>query len=308
MQHSRLISILVATALSSAISVAVAASPQLAAGFNPAATAQALPTACDGGGPLSRGIFAALSLRMVGLTADGRLVCFRERTPQIVTSLGFVSGLVTDTSVVGIDYRVQDGLLYAVGNAGGVYLLNTATAAATLVNRLSVAMDGTAFGVDFNPAADRLRIVSNTGQNLRHNVNSGGVTLTDTALAYTVGMPATAVTGAAYTNNDLDANTATSIFDIDTALDQVVLQSPANGGTLAATGRLTVDAQAAVGMDIYSTIIAGVTVANRAYAALTPLGGTSSLYAVELTTGKATLRGAFATDNHIVDIAIPQAQ
>jgi hypothetical protein len=31
------------------------------------------------------------------------------------------------------------------------------------------------FGVDFNPAADRLRIISDAGQNLAHNVNAGGV-------------------------------------------------------------------------------------------------------------------------------------
>lgn len=52
------------------------------------------------------------------------------------------------------------------------------TAAATLVNRCSVLLTGTSFGVDFNRAADRLRIVSGIGQNLRHNVNVGGVWIT----------------------------------------------------------------------------------------------------------------------------------
>ena len=40
------------------------------------------------------------------------------------------------------------------------------TATATFVNALSVPLMGTSFGVDFNPAADRLRIVSDLGQNL----------------------------------------------------------------------------------------------------------------------------------------------
>ena len=39
------------------------------------------------------------------------------------------------------------------------------------------------FGVDFNPVADRLRIVSNTGQDLRANVDTGATTV-DGALAY----------------------------------------------------------------------------------------------------------------------------
>jgi hypothetical protein len=43
-----------------------------------------------------------------------------------------------------------------------------ASAVATLVTRLTVGLDDTRFGIDFNPAANALRIVSDTGQNLRH--------------------------------------------------------------------------------------------------------------------------------------------
>ena len=124
------------------------------------------------------------SLQVVGLTSDQRLVCFNEFSPGNARTIGFVSGLFTDTTLIGIDFRVQDRKLYGVGNAGGVYLLDTSNGTATLVNRLSVTLSGTSFGVDFNPAADRLRIVSNTGQNLRHNVNTGGVTVTDAPLNY----------------------------------------------------------------------------------------------------------------------------
>ena len=91
--------------------------------------------------------------------------------------VGAITGLTSDTAVIGIDYRVQNGRLYGVGDKGGVYLINTRSAAATFVNKLSVPLVGNSFGVDFNPAADRLRIVSDTGQNLRHNVNEGGVTV-----------------------------------------------------------------------------------------------------------------------------------
>lgn len=308
MKHTHLLSMLVTTALASAIPVASAAPREFAkAGSAPQAQASALPTPCTAS-PGSRGIPAAVSLQMVGLTADGRLVCFRERSPQQSTSIGFVSGLITDTAIVGMDYRVQDGNLYAVGNAGGVYTLNTNNASATLVNRLSVPMDGTAFGVDFNPAADRLRIVSNTGQNLRHNVNAGGVTLVDTTLAYTPGTPASNVVGAAYTNNDLVANTSTTVLDIDTAMDQIVLQSPANSGTLAATGKLTFDVQPGVGMDIYSSLVDGTAVANKAFAVLTPVGGSAGLYNIELTTGRATLINTFLSGDNVVDLAIPLDQ
>ena len=42
-------------------------------------------------------------------------------------------------------------------------------------------LSGTAFGVDFNPMADRLRVVSDAEQNLRANADTGATT-TDATL------------------------------------------------------------------------------------------------------------------------------
>jgi hypothetical protein len=246
------------------------------------------------------------NVTVLGLTADQRLVKFRECKPERLRQIGAISGLVApDTTLVGIDFRVQDGKLYGVGNAGGVYTIDTSSAAAVKVSQLTVALNGASFGVDFNPAADRLRIVSDAGQNLRHNVNVGGVTLVDTSLNYAVGVTATGITGIAYTNNDLDANTATTLFDVDTNLNQVALQSPPNAGSLVATGKLTIDADTPVGFDIYTTLRNGVAVDNSAYASLV-VGGVTGFYRVNLLTGKATLIDTFP--DRVVDIAIPLDQ
>ena len=220
---------------------------------------------------------------VVGLTDDQRLVKFQECSPWRARDLGAVSGLTgADTMLVGIDYRAQDGLLYGVGNGGGVYTIDTSSGAATLVSQLTVALEGTSFGVDFNPAADRLRIVSDTGPNLRHNVVSGSTTLEDLDLNYTAGTPTTGVTGAAYTNNDIDPNTGTTLFDVDSMLDQVVVQSPPNNGSFVLTGKLTVDASPSVGFDISTR--------NRAFASLV-VDDESGFYRVDLLTGAARLIG-----------------
>lgn len=122
-------------------------------------------------------------LTILGLTDDQRLVRFRECDPERLKEIGSVYGLqMYDTALVGIDFRVQDGNLYGVGNAGGIYTIDPNTALATLVSQLTVALEGTYFGVDFNPAADRLRIISDTGQNLAHNVNPQGTTAVNTVL------------------------------------------------------------------------------------------------------------------------------
>lgn len=265
---------------------------------------------CASGSPTRSTFDRARSLQVVGLTGDKALVCFNEFSPQEARSIGFVSNLSGgDTGLIGIDFRVQNGLLYGVGNAGGVYVIDTSNAVATLVNRLSVALDGSAsYGVDFNPAADRLRITSSKGQNLRHNVNAGGVTVVDGMLNYTPGVTALGIAGSAYTNNDLNSDTATTLYALDSSLDQIALQSPPNAGTLAATGKLTVDATDVAGFDIYSKIRDGVTVEVQALASIKAADGSMHLYSVRLPTGKAISRGSFGSQLMVTDIAIPLNQ
>ena len=263
-----------------------------------------------GGGP--RGDHRELDVR--GVTGDGRLIKFDSGKPGDARTAGKISGLVTDTKLVGIDYRPATGAdgdhgdLYGLGNAGGVYVVNAHNAKLSLVSRLDIALEGTSFGVDFNPTVDRLRVISDTGQSLRANVDTGA-TLVDGRLTYP-GPPvanATGETGAAYTNNDADPNTATTLFDIDSALDQVAIQSSANAGTLAATGKLGFDTDATIGSDIYSTIRNGTTVDVEGFASLT-VGGRSGFYSVQLLTGRATAQGQFAWKNQVTAIAIPLNQ
>jgi hypothetical protein len=173
------------------------------------------------------------------------------------------------------------------------------------------------FGVDFNPAADRLRIVSDTGQNLRHNVNAGGTTLSDAPLTIMVGtgvVTAPGITGAAYTNNDVPPPgmpTGTTLYDLDTMRNQVVVQSPPNGVPMAIapnlvpTGNLGLDPDPAAGFDIYSVVVGGTAVDNLGYAVLNR-GASSGFYSVSFQTGQATLLDEFK--DQVVDIALPLNQ
>jgi hypothetical protein len=255
-------------------------------------------------------------LTIFGLTSDQRLVKFEECDPRRLREVGTVSGLEDDdTMLVGIDFRVQDGQLYGVGDGGGIYTVDTRTAQAFKVTELTVDLDGAFFGVDFNPAANALRIISDTGQNLRHPFAGPTQfqTQTDMPLNYTPGTNALGVTGVAYTNNDLDTDTNTTLFDIDTTLDQVSLQSPPNNGSLVATGLLTVDADTPVGFDNYSRLRKGMAVANNAFATLV-VNGRTGFYRVNLLAGTATLIGNFSRDrtddfsDPVIDIAIPLKQ
>ena len=250
-------------------------------------------------------------LTIFALTEDQRLLRFRECNPEGPRDIGSIYGLQKpDTMLVGIDFRVQDGWLYGVGNGGGIYTIDTKTAVAMLVSQLTVSLDGQFFGVDFNPAANALRIISNTGQNLRHPF-AGPLafqTQTDATLNYpgqTPVNPATGLTGAAYSNNDLDPNTGTTLFDIDTSLNQVVIQSPPNAGSLVLTGLLTVDPDTRVGFDIYTTLQDGAAINNSGFASLV-VGGVPGFYRVNFLTGEAFLIDYFR--DPVIDIAIPLNQ
>ncbi|MGI5448043.1 DUF4394 domain-containing protein [Streptomyces sp. CA-243310] len=283
--------------------IVIAASVVLAA----AVSAPVLASADGGDHAVDRAGRRALTA--IGLTSDQRLVEFTVDSPAKPTGIGRVSGLRGDTRLVGIDFRVQNEKLYGVGDKGGIYTLNTGNARATKVSQLTVGLSGTRFGVDFNPAANRLRVIGNTGQNLRHNLDDAAAplgTTVDGTLTNPTTPPSTAmgVTGAAYTNNDLNAATATTLFDLDTTADRVSLQSPANAGTLAPTGNLGVNAGPDAGFDIHFSPKQGI---NQGFATL-DTGRGSRLYQIDVLTGAARDLGAFPAKQQVTDLALPLGQ
>ncbi|MBC8090982.1 MAG: DUF4394 domain-containing protein, partial [Pseudonocardia sp.] len=126
--------------------------------------------------------------------------------------------------------------------------------------------------------------------------------LTNPAVAPATGtVPALGVTAAAYTNNDVEAATATTLFDLDTVLNRVAIQSPANAGTLAPTGTLPADIGSDAGFDIYSTLSDGVADGNAAFAAV-DVDGAKRLWSVDVLTGGAADLGEFGAD--VTDLAV----
>jgi Domain of unknown function (DUF4394) len=273
-----------------------------------AAAAAALAVAPESAGASRRyddcatGHATRRSVDVVGLTRDRHLICFRSNHPEWARDQGKVRGLTTDRSLVGIDVRPATGDLYGLGDQGGVYTIDPDRTRATLVSRANMALRGTNFGVDFNPVADRLRVVSDVGQSLRINV-ADGTTTADTDVAYTPGTPATGVVGSMYTNNDADPNTGTTLFDVDSTLDQLAIQSPPNAGNLVATGKLGADTGPEVGADIYSRLEDGTTVSNWAFVSLSDNLG-SHFARVNLLTGRATPVDDFSWRYDVTGIAV----
>ncbi len=247
-----------------------------------------------------------------GLTDDARLVTFKIATPGTLDANVPVSGLAAGERLLGIDVRPKDGLLYGISSSGRIVTLDPATGAATVKATLAAdpadttapysALSGTGFAVDFNPVADRLRVIGNTGQSLRINVDTGATT-TDGAINRAGAAPV--VTAAAYSNS-YAGTTATMLYDIDLASASLALQNPPNDGALVNIGALGVAVAGDVGFDIAGGANGLAIAALRSTA-----NGASSLYRVDLATGAAVLSSGTAATSVVgagnvglVDIAI----
>jgi hypothetical protein len=152
--------------------------------------------------------------------------------------------------------------------------------------------------VDFNPAADRLRVIGADGQSLRRNVDDGGTTVDkplnyDAADANNGKKPM--VAAGAYTNSSKGAK-STELFHVDGGTGALVLQNPPNDGVLKTRGAVGVPSLADAVMDIDNEAEGK----NTAYLIA---GGT--LFTIALASGKATQVGAVKGMNgKLVDVAV----
>jgi len=253
-------------------------------------------------GPLRKEVLWAVT--------DGReLIKFNAGQPQKVLERKAVQGLPAGESLVGIDYRVAKGVLYGVTTGGRLMTLETASGKAMAVgSSVPAVLAGTKFGVDFNPVADRVRVVSDTGLNLRLHPDTGAVAATDPALQYAAGDvragQSPGVTAAGYTYNQRNDKLTTN-YAIDIKAGTLVTQGSLEGtdpavspntGQLRTVGSLGVDAIEDASLDLSD-------LNNTAVAAL-KIGGTTRLYLINLSSGKAALVGTVAAGGGLRGIAI----
>jgi hypothetical protein len=258
--------------------------------------------------PLVSGGGRAEAELLTGLTSTGNLVTFDSGTPGTIGSNVAITGLGAGENLLGIDRRPATGILYGLGSSSRLYTINTTTGLATAVGAtpFSPALSGTAFGFDFNPVPDRIRVTSTDTSNFRLNPNDGTVAGTDTSLSYVLGDSgaglAARVVGSAYTNN-VNGTAVTTLFGIDSNRDVLVIQggingvpSP-NGGGLTTIGSLGFNTSDLVGFDISG--ISGVAFASL----VAPTGGAAQLFTIDLPTGAATLVGTIGTGLTLTGLA-----
>jgi hypothetical protein len=238
---------------------------------------------------------------VLGLTSNATIVTFDSATPGVVVTSSPITGLASGVSLRGIDVRPADNQLYALGSNGNLYRLTMSgsTYAATDLGALTTATEGSSFGFDFNPTVDRLRVTSNSNQNLRVDPNvTPPTTLVDGALMLN-GSNQIDLIGAAYTNSVRGA-TSTTLYGFDAFTDSLVRSTNANAGTYVNTNLagtafgplgVTFGINDALGFDISGATGTGFFSLNDGF------------FSVNLTTGAATRIGTSGAGN-LLGIAV----
>ena len=257
--------------------------------------------------------------KAVAVTASNKLLKFNAGRPNRILASLNITGLQAGETLLGIDYRVAKDQLYALGSSGRLYIINEDTAVASAVGvPFAVKLDGTQFGFDFNPTVDRIRVISNTGQNLRLHPDTGAVVdsnpalegvQTDGKLMYAAGDvnfgKSPMAVGAAYSYNKADTKITTN-FALDAAAGTLVTQGSREGVMPAVspnTGQLFTIGSLGLAFNNASFDIQAVS--DVAFAALNSDGSPASRWVmIDLKTGAAKSLGTVGGGERVVGVAM----
>jgi hypothetical protein len=225
------------------------------------------------------------------------LIAFDPLNPTVGTSTP-ITGLTSGETLVGIDFRPANNLLYGLGvnattDTGTLYIISVQTGVATAVGPPLGGVGDLAsggYGFDFNSTVDRIRVTTDTGLNFRINPNNGTVVGIDTPIVGPFG-----ITGAAYTNNHPALGGVTTLYTLDALADVLYIQNPPNSGTQNLVGPTGVGFSVFNGFDIPAGInsLGGMSPATGNGYALLTHGGITGFYTIDLSNGAATLIGTF---------------
>ena len=251
-----------------------------------------------------------LRKELVWAVTDGaELIKFNAGQPRRVLARVPVTGGVVGDPLVGIDYRVSRGVLFALSARGRLYTLDTTSGRLHAVSSgAPLPLTGRAAGFDFNPAADRIRVIADNGQNLRLHPDTGALAATDPPLAYAPGDAraghAPQAVAAAYTYHPSNHKLTTN-YAIDRAAGTLLMQGSAEGvapvvspntGQLRSVGALGTGPVDDAAFDIAD-------VKNTPLAALRQHGRTR-LYLLDLPSGRASLLGTVGDGRPLAGLAI----
>jgi hypothetical protein len=252
---------------------------------------------------------------LFALFSSGQIVSFDSSAPGTYTGSSLLSGLHLNEIILKMDFRPATGQLYGLSNFGQLYTIDPLSGATKAVGTPYTPLNGPTFGFSFDPVRDQIRVVSDQGQNLRIDPNTGTVTA-DPMLFFAPSDPNSSQNGnvypqivaAAYTNQIAGA-TKTTLYDFDSFGPDLVRQGSPGGspispdsGELFTIGPTTVFS---LPNDVGFDIAADSGTAFFSGSQFGPRSFDSELYSVDLATGATRNLGQIAnTGSAVVDITV----
>jgi Domain of unknown function (DUF4394) len=230
---------------------------------------------------------------IVGLV-DGKTLVTIDPATRKVASKADIKGA---SNIIGIDVRPADGWVYGLTADGWIVTLDPRTGQATQKSKMTEMLKpGVMATVDFNPVADRLRVMGSDGTSLRVNVDDGKAVV-DGSHKFKEGDANAGktpkVVAGAYSNS-VKGTQATALYNIDATTNSLVTQAPPNDGVLNTVGALGITINGAAAFNIVAN-----GERNDAW-----LASGGNLYSVDLKTGKATMAGRIeGLSGKLTDIA-----
>ncbi len=275
-----------------------------------AAAAAALLAACASS-PMPEHVGPPAKEEVVAVSVSHQLLRFNAGQPQKIRERRPLAGLPAGERLLGIDFRVARGQLYALGASGQLYRIDVAQAQAAPVGApLALPAGGREWGFDFNPTVDRIRVVADNGLNLRLHPDTGALVATDPALAYDAADAAAGkaprIVAAAYTYNRTNDKITTN-YALDGAAGTLVHQGTKESVVPAVspnTGRLyTVGS---LGIGPFEHAVFDISdVGNVAYAGVHAHGAKGTRWhRLDLATGRAVFLGTVGGGEPLVGAAI----
>jgi hypothetical protein len=172
----------------------------------------------------------------VSLSEDQTLQMFDSK-PRKVNATMMVKGL--SAPLAGIDIRPADDMIYGLQRNGQIVPINVTLGQSNVKAKLDQMLTANlALTVDFNPVADRMRIVVDNGTNLRINVDDGKTTVDGRLKFADADKAATPLILARAYANTFKGTKETALYEIDANIGVMVKQAPPNAGILSTLGNI----------------------------------------------------------------------
>jgi len=186
----------------------------------------------DGVNPLdntpieSRGLLSGIlpNTPLIGLTPNNELVNLLSGPPAVDQGTVAITGLRTDEVMLAIDTRPKNKQLFGVSSYNIIYRIDPVTGVATPVGSpFTPVIAGSMVGFDFSPVDDMIRVITDSGQNIRISPTTGAVVGVDSP----INSFSAAINSVAY--GPLLSG-RTTLYDVDIAGGYLYKQvSPGNG-------------------------------------------------------------------------------